>query len=67
MNLKDGMTQRKRFPRELVKIKEFKTVCTVFGALPNGEIMLFKGYNCALTSSEMPLPDPDPVCSWHMF
>ncbi len=25
---------------------------------PNGVIMLFKGYNSALTSSEMPLPDP---------
>ncbi|XDV48695.1 hypothetical protein PO909_018079 [Leuciscus waleckii] len=31
---------------------------TVFGAIPNGVIMLFKGHNSFLTSSEIPLPDP---------
>ncbi len=34
-----------------------KQFATVFGAIPNGVIILFKGYNSALTSSEMPLPD----------
>ncbi len=34
-----------------------KQFATVFGAIPNGVIMLFKGYNSVLRSSEMPLPD----------
>ncbi|XDV33381.1 hypothetical protein PO909_003805 [Leuciscus waleckii] len=35
-----------------------KQFATVFGAIPNGVIMLFKGHNSFLTSSEIPLPDP---------
>ncbi len=39
-----------------------KQSAVVFGAIPNGVIMLFKGYNSALASSEMSLPDPVDTC-----
>ncbi|XP_051736240.1 uncharacterized protein LOC127505029 [Ctenopharyngodon idella] len=35
-----------------------KQFAIVFGAIPNGVIMLFKGCNSFLSSSEIPLPDP---------